>query len=114
MEFEEKVQKIFDARQARYGTFIKAHENLGLEWTGIIQNHFRIKLPRPIPSHVVLLMMVASKLNRAVAEELLPDQDNYIDAKIYTAMAQKARLEYEKEKAVDKESRPEKSDSKTH
>ena len=114
MELDKEDQKIFDVRQARYGTFIEAHENLGLEWTGIIQNYFRIKLPRPIPSHVVLLMMVASKVNRAAAEELLPDQDNYIDAKIYAVMAQEARLEYEKEKTVDKTNRPEESDSETH
>lgn len=113
MNLSEEDRRTFKTRQERYGTFIQAHKNLGLLWTGLLQNHFRIKLPGPIPSHVVLLMMTASKLNRAVAEELLPDEDNYVDAKIYTAMAQKARIQYgkEKDKTMAKKTGKKKPDS---
>ena len=96
MELNKKEQHVFETRQARYGTFIQAHANLGLLWTGLIQNHFRIKLPASLPSHLVLLMMVASKLNRAVAEKgLLVDEENYDDGKIYLEMAKNAKKEFE-------------------
>ena len=95
MELSKKEKEVFERRQKRYGDFINAHENLGLIWTALIQNHFRIILPRPIPSHLVLLMMAGSKLNRAVAEEDLLDFDNYDDNKIYIEMAKKAREVYD-------------------
>lgn len=98
MKLNEEEQKIFEQRQKRYGHFIDAHENLGLVWTGLIQNYFRIKLSEPIPSHLVLLMMAASKLNRAVAEKDLPDSDNYNDNKIYIEMAKQAKENYEEQK----------------
>jgi len=96
MKLNEEERKIFEQRQKRYGNFVDAHENLGLIWTGLIQNYFQIKLPEPIPSHLVLLMMAASKLNRAVAEKDLIDSDNYDDAKIYAEMAKKAKETHEK------------------
>lgn len=100
MELNKKEQQIFDERQKRYGHFIEAHNNLGLIWTGLIQNYFRIKLSEPIPAHLVLLLMAASKLNRAVAEEdHLLDFDNYDDNKIYIEMARKARTLYEATKS---------------
>lgn len=96
MELSKEQQEIFKARQKRYGTFIQAHANLGLLWTALIQNYFRIKLPTPIPSHLVLLMMVASKLNRAVAEQgVLLNDDNYTDSEIYLEMAKNAKKEFE-------------------
>lgn len=116
MELNKQEQKVFDERQKRYGTFIQAHANLGLLWTALIQNHFRIKLPGHIPSHIVLLMMVASKLNRAAAEKgVLVDEENYDDGKIYLEMAKNAKKEFERlaKEMSKKESRQEKSGSNT-
>lgn len=97
MELNEQEQKVFVSRQKRYGTFVQAHKNLGLLWTGLIQNYFGIELSEPIPSHLVLLMMVASKLNRAAAEKgLLVDEENYDDGKIYLEMAKNAKKEFER------------------
>lgn len=107
---DKKEQEIQKEREKRYGgktTF--NHENLGIIWTGILQNYFRIKLPAIIPAHIVLLMFSASKINRAVSEVGIPDNDNYDDGKIYLELAKNAK----KEKAVDKGSRPEESDSPT-
>gem|GEM_PF-6206835 len=99
MGLSKKEKEVFDQRQKRYGDFVNAHENLGLIWTALIQNHFRIILPGPIPSYLVLLMMASSKLNRAVAEKNLPDSDNYDDNKIYIEMAKKAREVYDAQKS---------------
>ena len=87
---EDLVQKI---RQERYGsTATVNHRNLGLLWTGIIQSYFEIELSHPIPSHVVLLMMSASKINRAASERgPLVDDDNYVDGKIYMELAKLAK-----------------------
>jgi len=53
-------------RLAQYPDATKGHTNLGLAWTGLLQNHYGIKLDHPIPAHVVLLMLGANKHNRAV------------------------------------------------
>lgn len=111
MELNKKEQEIFAQRQKRYGAFIRAHENLGLLWTGLIQNYFRIQLPSTIPSHIVLLMMVASKLNRITAEGSVNDE-NYDDGKIYLELTKNAKKEFEKlaKQMSEKKSRPEESD----
>lgn len=95
MELSKQEQKIFDERQKRYGNYIDAHENLGMIWTGILQNFYRTKLPTTIPSHIVLLMMVASKLNRVAAENLVNDE-NYDDGKIYLELMKNAKKEFER------------------
>ena len=76
-------------RSKQYGDATAGHRNLGLEWTGILQNHYGITLDHPIPSHVVLLMMAASKINRAATPT--PGQpDDYVDARIYLNLAREA------------------------
>jgi len=86
----EKEKKIFEERGSLYGEGTEAHTNLGLIWTGLIQNHYRIKLPYPLPPDLVLLMFVGSKANRAACHTTLLD-DNYDDGKIYMEMARKAK-----------------------
>ena len=76
-------------RTAQYGPATFGHANLGLYWTGILQNHFGIELDHPIPAHVVLLMMAASKINRA-ATPTPGQEDDYIDGKNYLQLAEEA------------------------
>lgn len=83
-------EQVLAERAKQYGDATLSHKNLGLEWTGILQNHFRIELPHPIPAHVVLLMMAASKMNRAATPT--PGQpDDYADGRIYFSLAEQAR-----------------------
>jgi len=82
--------QIHAERGARYGEGTQAHTNLGLIWTGILQNHFLMTLPAPIPADVVLLMMAANKLNRAACPTPLHG-DNYDDGVIYVEMAREAK-----------------------
>jgi hypothetical protein len=75
-----------------YGDHVRGHGNLGLMWTGLLQNHYGIVLPHPIPAHLAEAMMVCNKLNRiAVSPQ---HEDNYTDAVAYVQMAEEA---YERE-----------------
>ena len=89
---DENEKATFDNRSSLYGPGTEGHTNLGLEWTGIIQNHYGIKLEHPLPPDVVLIMMAVSKCNRAV-RTVGYHADNYIDGKIYLEMARDARIE---------------------
>ena len=71
MDLTNEEKKVQIARASRYGDHRFVHANLGLMWTGILQSYYSIELSEPIPAHVVLLMMTASKLNRACAEKEL-------------------------------------------
>jgi len=90
---EKAIQKI---RTKRYGQdFTRNHQNLGLIWTGILQSYYEIQFPEMMPSHVVLLMMAASKINRASTEKgKLLDEENYDDGKIYLELAKSACKNY--------------------
>ena len=101
MELNEKDQAIFDNRDEKYGPFIPMHRNLGLIWAGIIQNHFNIELPGSLPAHLVLLMLAASKINRASLEKITDDDDSFADARIYMQLAKEAK-EKEKPKCESK------------
>lgn len=82
-------QHIREVRSARYGRdHVAGHRNLGLEWTGILQNHYGIQFEHPIPPHIVELMMVMSKCNRAAVDP--NGRDNYVDGRAYLAMAEEA------------------------
>lgn len=80
--------KIREERGATYGDATLGHHNLGLCWTGILQNHFKTELPWPIPADVVLLMMAALKLNRAAIDR--GGEDHYADGRIYIELAAEA------------------------
>lgn len=85
-----KKAEIHAERGNSFGDGTEGHTNLGLEWTGIIQNHYKMRLPYPIPPDVVLLMMAASKINRAACPTPIRD-DNYDDGAIYIEMAREAK-----------------------
>lgn len=85
---EAAIQK---SRAAIYGDSKIQHGNLGLMWTGILRQA-GYKIDKPIPSYVVLLMMVACKLSRCAIEEGLPNNgDSYTDGKIYFELAKEAK-----------------------
>lgn len=62
-----------------------SHTNIGLGWTGLIQQHYGISLDHPLPDYLVELMMVVLKANRSCR---VFRADNYVDAKAYLAFAE--------------------------
>ena len=68
-----------------YGDPSLSHQNIGLSWTGLIQQHYGIKLDHPLPDWMVELMMVAFKVHRAAR---VYHADNYVDAKAYLKFAE--------------------------
>ena len=85
-----RKEEVRAGRTAQYGDATVGHRNLGLLWTGLLQNHFQIRLPHAIPPDVVLPMMAASKANRAATPT--PGQpDDYEDGAIYFELAGEAK-----------------------
>lgn len=83
-------QKIFNERQKLYLDATWGNEQTGLMWTGLLQNHFQVQFPTPIPADVVLTMLAAHKLCRSVLPTEM-NNDSFDDAKIYTELAREAR-----------------------
>lgn len=81
----DKVTETIQERGKVYGEPHLSHENIGLAWTAAIQQHYGIRLPHPIPAHVVELMMVQFKVNRAMR---VFHADNYVDLRAYAAFAE--------------------------
>lgn len=48
-----------------YGLPGESHRNIGLSWTGLINQHYGIRLPHPLPAWLVELMLVVFKTHRA-------------------------------------------------
>jgi hypothetical protein len=68
-----------------YGDPALSHHNIGLTWTGLIQQHYGIRLDHPLPAWLVELMMVAFKVHRSAR---VFHADNYVDAKAYLKFAE--------------------------
>ncbi len=68
-----------------YGEQALSHENIGLAWTGLIQQHYGLKLEHPLPSWLVTLMMVSFKAQRAAR---VYHEDNFTDLRAYTDFTQ--------------------------
>lgn len=81
---DKKQEAIAAERGKVYGDPKRSHANIGLEWTGILQQYFDIELPHAIPPHVVAEMMVALKVNRSLR---VHHEDNYDDRAVYTSFA---------------------------
>lgn len=82
-----KHDQIRKERGLRYGPVKEGHDNLGLIWTGLLQDHYQIVLSHPIPSHIACLMLSGLKLSRA-ARPFRYDRDDYDDERNYTNFAQ--------------------------
>ena len=67
-----------------YGDPLDCHTNIGLSWTGQLQQHYGIALDHPLPGWLVSQMMVIFKQARA-ARVFHPD--NYVDAQAYNDFA---------------------------
>lgn len=80
------VDAVIAERGKVYGDPSQSHANIGLEWTGLIQQHYGLKLDHPLPGWLVELMMVVFKCHRAAR---VFHQDNYTDAKAYLSFAEK-------------------------
>jgi hypothetical protein len=83
-----KQQRIHNQRTKDYKSDgVTNLRDIGLIWTGILQEFFHTELPVVIPTHIVAVMMAAVKLSR-IAGGVYKD-DNYIDAIVYLEISQK-------------------------
>lgn len=82
---ESEIQAILEERGKIYGDPELSHENIGLAWTGIIQQHYGIRLDHPIPAWLCELMMVQFKLSRSAR---VFHHDNFVDARAYLGFAE--------------------------
>jgi hypothetical protein len=80
------VKTTIAERAKVYGDATLSHENIGLAWTALIQQHYQIKLDHPLPSWIVELMMVNFKVQRS---SLVYHADNFVDIKAYLQFAEK-------------------------
>lgn len=89
-------------RASVYGEPHLSHANIGLGWTGLIQQHYGIKLDHPLPAFLVELMMASFKLARSTRKF---HDDNYLDAANYLRFARHAQqypgLPFPPDKPVD-------------
>jgi hypothetical protein len=85
---EDIVSSTIQQRGQIYGEAHHSHSNIGLSWTGILQQHYGITLPAVIPAHIVELMMVAFKVQRSTR---VYHADNYVDLAAYARFAEHAQ-----------------------
>ena len=88
---DEKERKRIQKKRAREygGDGVANLQNTGLIWTGILQCYFNVELPKPIPSHIVSIMLAGNKLSR-IAQGIYK-KDNYMDAITYLHIAEKGQ-----------------------
>lgn len=82
------VSQTIQERGKIYGEPHHSHRNIGLAWTGLIQQHYGITLEHPLPDFVVELMMSSFKIHRSAR---VFHQDNYVDLRAYSAFAEHAQ-----------------------
>ena len=75
-------------RNAIHGDPIPGHTNLGKAWGALLAEYFQRPVP-PLPCHLVCLMLVTLKLQRA-ARPMKYTEDDYLDARNYLDFAQEA------------------------
>lgn len=93
---EDVVRAIVEERGKVYGDPYPSLRNIGLAWTAVIQQHYQIDLPHPIPASRVAMMMAVFKVQRSA---LHYKDDNYIDLKAYAGFAEQFQLKEEIEKS---------------
>lgn len=71
-----------------YGPVHASHANIGLAWQALIQQHYSITLPGPMPPWLVELMLVAFKTHRSAR---VYHPDNYGDLMTYAGFAEHAQ-----------------------
>ncbi len=85
MSMDTTVSETIAERGLVYGEPHLSHENIGLAWTGLIQQHYGVRLDHPLPAFLVELMMVVFKANRSCR---VFRADNYVDGKAYLGFAE--------------------------
>jgi hypothetical protein len=80
--------EIFKDRGEVYGPMDTLMEASGLTVTGLIEAHYQMQLPHPIPGSLLCLMNAACKLVRASVPYKF-HEDNYLDGRNYITMAEK-------------------------
>ncbi len=79
--------KALEAERGKvYGDPKLSHTNIGLSWTGLLQQHYGIALDHPIPPELVALMMTTFKCQRSAR---VYHADNYDDGRVYLDFAQR-------------------------
>lgn len=78
-------QQIVDERGKIYGDVALSHESLGLEWTGLLQQHYGRRFEHPLPGWLVAQMLTMFKVHRAAR---VYHEDNYVDGRNYFRFAQ--------------------------
>jgi hypothetical protein len=82
----DRLKALEEERGKVYGKPRHSHVNIGLSWTGLIQQHYGITLDHPLPDFLVAQMMVAFKNQRSAR---VFQQDNYDDAAVYGDFAKR-------------------------
>ena len=80
MSNEKLVDETVAERGKVYGPPGPSHTNIGLAWTGLLQQHYGITLDHPLPAWLVAGMMVVFKVQRAAR---VYQGDNFLDARAY-------------------------------
>ena len=84
------IKDIRKEKDAQYGDPAESLRNIGLVWTGIINQWAGLKLLKPIPGWLVALMYASAKVIRISAKyiPLTTREDNELDAKVYLDIAE--------------------------
>lgn len=83
-------------KNAVYGPSRQSHENIGLAWQALLQQHYGIALPHAPPAWLVELMLVAFKVQRSAR---VFQEDNFTDLRNYANFAERdQREDFAKEK----------------
>lgn len=83
---DQKLKTLEKKRGRVYGDPAESHTNIGLTWTGLVQQHYGIQLNHPIPNYLVAQMMVTFKMQRSAR---VFKADNYDDAHVYCDFARR-------------------------
>jgi hypothetical protein len=80
------VEAVKHERQKIYGPPKENHEGIAAAWAGLLQPwHVEIAQGKPLPPHVVALLMAAMKMNRM---RRVYHADNFTDIAAYLSFVQ--------------------------
>lgn len=96
---DDRLAEIRLDREKFYGNPAFNMDTTAAMLTGLLENHYQMKLPHVIPGHLWALALVAMKLNRAA---FALNEDNYDDAINYLRIA----AERQREQSVGQSARP--------
>jgi uncharacterized Zn finger protein (UPF0148 family) len=89
-----RLEAIRREREADYGDKLTNFRTLGCQITGILEQHYNIKLPHPVPPSIAALILVEVKTNRIARPQA--KQDSFDDAVNYINIVEELRREERK------------------